>query len=454
MHNPNKKCIFYWIFVLIFLICYPIYEPLGIFAGAGLILTVIVILNLGVALPQHVSIPHLMILNYVLQHFLAALVLYIYPPDPNYDIGQNRYPIYLSYAVPCCIALYGGVSFALRKIRPVLYDINQVTNELPAWAYYWKYLYFIGLLFHFAISYLPYSSALGFFILLLSFLRYVGLFTGILLRQKTWLFYAAFSVFIDLAQAASRGMFHDLILSGGSLFLIIAYRYRWRARGVVVIVFVTAFLIIFQSIKEDYRQIVWHNKNISAHENRFSILGDLIYEKTVSLATGTNMESLGYTFVRFNQGWIVDRVMRRVPDIEPYAHGATIVKGMYAAFIPRFIDPDKPMASGRDIFLKYTGISLRQTAMSIGVSGEMYANFGFLGGIIGVGVFGFLVGFLYMRLYKRAAENPVWWAWGPFVGFWAMKAEEGIMEITTWVVKSLIVMATVIFITNLIAKKK
>jgi hypothetical protein len=62
--------------------------------------------------------------------------------------------------------------------------------------------------------------------------------------------------------------------------------------------------------------------------------------------------------------------------------------------------------------------------------------------------FGYLLGLLYKLLHKKAEENVVWWAWGPFVGFYAMKAEEGFMEITTWIVKSLVVMFVIIFITN------
>jgi hypothetical protein len=78
--------------------------------------------------------------------------------------------------------------------------------------------------------------------------------------------------------------------------------------------------------------------------------------------------------------------------------------------------------------------------------GELYANFGVAGGIIGMGVFGFIIGVLYRILSDKAVFHPVWYAWGPFTGFFVMKAEEGLMEIMTWMIKSGVVMLLVILL--------
>lgn len=458
MYNSNllyssnfKKFAIYLALLFVIILFYPYYESVGMFAGLGLYFSVLVLLNMGTMLYGQVSLPYLMVFNYFLQHLLAALVLYIYPPLPLYDIGHDRYSFYLSFAVPCCIALFLGAVLATKKAKGIPFNPDTVNNNFPAWACYAKHLYWIGLLSYFATSSLSSFPVLSFLFVLASSLRFVGLFTLILAGDKKWWLYALILFWLEIASSVATGFFHDLILWSGSLFLVLSYRYRWRTMSILTLVLAMIFLILFQSVKGQYRQLV--SQEEKSVVQKISLLTDMMTSQMNSADTLFDPTIMAATLVRFNQGWIVNKVMRRVPDVEPYAHGNTIVKGLYAAFIPRVIDPDKPVAGGRENFEKYTGLQLsRETAMNIGVTGEMYANFGLYGGVIGMAVYGYLIGLLYLLLYNKALENPVWWAWGPFVGFMAMKAEEGLMETITWIVKSLIIMVAIIIICKKIKK--
>lgn len=441
---------FYWALLFVAILLYSFFDSIGVVAVVGLFFCGVVIFNLGMTLSEQISLLHLMVVNYFLQHLLASLVLYIYPPVALYDIGSDRFPIYLSFAVPCCIALYLGAILATKNknVKGSFFKRESVHINLPAWASYAKHLYWIGFLVLLVSPHLSNIANISFVLVLVSFLSYVGLFTLILTGDKKWWLYALLLFSYGLITAVTHGFFHNLILWSGAFFLLLSYRYCWRMKSLLILLIAIFFIMLLQSVKEQYRQLS-RQESSSSVTTKIYFLKELMASQIMSTNSLFNPNTIAATFVRFNQGWIVNRVMLRVPDVEPYANGATIIKGLYASFIPRFIDPDKPIAGGRINFEKYTGLKLsRETAMNIGVTGEMYANFGLYGGVIGMAVYGFLLGLLYLFLYNKAIENPVWWAWGPFVGFMAMKAEEGLMETTTWIIKSMLVMFIVIYVCN------
>lgn len=447
-----KKLALAWAILLILAVCYPLYEDIGVYVGVGVFFYAFLLFNMGMLLSEQVAIPHLMAFNYFFQLFFASLVLYFYPPPSFYDIGKDNYPAYLSYAVPACIALYLGAVLAMRNLKPVYFNLEKVKSNFPAWACHAKVLFYAGLFFYLVSSLFSNISALAFVFVLLAALRYVGLFALILSGARRWWIYAVIVLALQLVSAASHGMFIDLVLWGAAFFLIVAYRYKWKARAVLVLVVALVFLTTLQSVKSNFRKTAWRN-SVSASA-KLSSLGDLLVRRIDTPGSIFDAGNIAVTFVRFNQGWIVNRVIQRVPDIEPYAYGETIIKDLYAAFVPRVLAPDKAVAGGVQYMDRFAGIRLEGTSMNIGVAGEMYANFGIYGGVLGMGVFGYFIGFLYSILYKKAAQNPVWWAWGPFVGLFALKGEEGFMEITGWIVKSIIVMATIIFIAEKLSRRQ
>ena len=83
--------------------------------------------------------------------------------------------------------------------------------------------------------------------------------------------------------------------------------------------------------------------------------------------------------------------------------------------------------------------------MNLGYAGEMYANFGYWGGIAGCFFYALLLGLAFRWAFKRAVVHPLWWALVPYVGLIGLKADDGIADILNWLVKATIVAAAVYY---------
>jgi hypothetical protein len=152
------------------------------------------------------------------------------------------------------------------------------------------------------------------------------------------------------------------------------------------------------------------------------------------------------TAMRYNQGWIVNRIMFIVPNVEPYAKGDTLKTAAVAAVLPRVIAENKLRSGGQEYMARYAGIELNEsTSMNMGYAGEMYANFGLVGGIIGCGIYALFFGLLFRWFCDRAFLHPLWWSLVPFIFFAAMKAEDGIADALGWTIKSCFILAGIYF---------
>src|ERR1035441_421181 len=86
---------------------------------------------------------------------------------------------------------------------------------------------------------------------------------------------------------------------------------------------------------------------------------------------------------------------------------------------------------------RFAGYTLTEdTSMNLGFAGEMYANFGYRGGIVGCGVYALILGLLFRWVTVRAQTSPLWWAIAVYVGHWALKAETDIGTVLNYLVKA------------------
>jgi len=158
------------------------------------------------------------------------------------------------------------------------------------------------------------------------------------------------------------------------------------------------------------------------------------------LTGGYSDDSLGEMVLRFNQGWIVDRVLHHVPAYEPYAFGETIISAVEAAALPRIIAPDKHDVGGREFMIRFAGYEPEEgTSMDIGFAGELYANFGYWGGIIACGLYALMIGLALRWVSVRALRSPLWWAVAIYAGHWAFKVETDIGAVLNYAVKAALV---------------
>jgi hypothetical protein len=196
-------------------------------------------------------------------------------------------------------------------------------------------------------------------------------------------------------------------------------------------------------IKLDYRSQLLENPDLTI-DARLEALGHALGNQIEEPLGPFSGRSLSHTVARVNQGWIISRTMYWTPTREPFANGETLVEALRAVLIPRVIDPNKYTAGGSNLS-RFTGIPLRGgTSMNLSPVGEMYANFGRIGGLLGVFGFALGLGLLYGLFARWAFDSPLWWAWAPYVMLYTMQAETGIGEAVNHVARSFLIMMVVV----------
>jgi len=166
----------------------------------------------------------------------------------------------------------------------------------------------------------------------------------------------------------------------------------------------------------------------------------LLQSATKAFTDGYGDDALGDMVQRFNQGWIIDRVLHHVPAEEPYASGETIVSALVASALPRIVMPGKHEIGGRAFMERFAGYPIREgTSMNLGFAGEMYANFGYWGGIAGCGIYALVLGLALRWVCLRARQSALWWAVAIYAAHWAFKAETDIGAVLNYLVKAALV---------------
>ena len=283
-------------------------------------------------------------------------------------------------------------------------------------------------------------ASLAYFFHILSQLRYVGVLYFLAspgLKPKLLAVVAVSPLFLTSSASA---MFHDLLLWMGILLSF------WFAKGVkseafkaAVIVLAVAGVFTIQGVKGSFREKVWGGQEASLSEHFVDFWTHSFSSNPDEIVEGA--------LIRLNQGWIVSHVQAYVPVVEPYARGSTLKDAFSAALLPRFIYVAKEKAGGRRNFLRFTGLELNeQTAMTISLLGEGYANFGRAGGALFLLLTALTMAGSYSWLLQWTRQHPLFLFWIPIVYYQAIKAETDFTEILNHVVKGGIVAVTAFYL--------
>lgn len=212
------------------------------------------------------------------------------------------------------------------------------------------------------------------------------------LRLFLWVILIPISIIVGLGSGL-------LSIPMKAVLVLLWLNWAVRKRTPVKAVFV-CFLIffLFQGVKNDFRESVWYGseQKIGAVEKGWtfiSLLSDRItgdYEKTIQTSTEQTAKRTALLQT-------LAAVVESTPDTIPYWGGETYIP-LLVSPIPRLIWPDKPsMTLGQDFGHRYDLIDDDdlQTSANLPQMVELYANFGWLGIIIGM----LLLGVFYRVLY-------------------------------------------------------
>ncbi len=431
-----------------------LYEKDSMWIGIGIFAAVAVALHTFMVARLVPWIPGMVAVVAFIQWVIAPWVAYYVPPDATvFEMAQTAAD-YFAYAVPVTLLFTIGMYLPMVRVGRSVPE-RRVINEPKSFRATCDWMIGLGTVGFLLLPHMP--LAYRYSMELTTYLAFVGAFGLMLVNQKGWWWRILFVLAIRMAISTGSGLFHEFMLWLAYSAALWIYARRVRGRTVLFLLVVGGFFVgVLDEAKLEFRKQIALAPDMSVSD-RFAALGTAVgsqAQEPVKTFTGA---ALSHFVTRLNQGWIIARVMYWVPVQEPYANGETLINAFRAALIPRMLDPGKYEAGGGEYFERFTGFTLYNTSMNLSVAGEMYANFGFYGGMIGSFFFGFGLGLIF-RQFARAAERSVlWWAWAPYVMLYAMMAENGIGEGVNQIAKSALVMiAAVTFIPgwqNLLLKR-
>jgi hypothetical protein len=402
----------------------------------GIIAVIFVFYKFITALGKHLPILELMLLIAGMQWILGAAIEY------QTAFSHFKYYMYVDeleymrYVVPAYIAFVVLVLYGLRKVK-IIIDVDRFSGYSKLGIV----LIVLGLLADLLRPSVP--DSLKFILFLLANFKYVGAIILFFSKQK-WhqiLLYLA-AIYLAVVSLAS-GFFHEFIIWCTFFYMFWCCKKKPSIKFSLIVIISGFFLsTIIQAVKMDYRVFLQ-----SGFEGSYSSLFMDILNKRLAGGLAEDTEAQSELNVRLNQGWIISAIMDHTPNVEPYGKGVTIKEAIFASALPRFLNPNKKVASGRDNFEKFTGISLDSTtSMGISIVGESYANFGRIWGIIFMGIYGFFIIKIWGFLNKKIKQNLVILFFLPLIFLQVIKAESELLTVLNHLVKTSILVFIFLFL--------
>ena len=397
----------------------------------GLMLVAFLLIRFVKRLGETVPIMEFMLLLAGLQWILGPMIEYYFPTNHYKYYMYVPEAEYMGYVVPAFAVFVLGIFGGLGALSKVQIPIAQ----LKRFKYYGLSIFLIGVFFDLISAYLP--GTLGFFAFLVGNFKFAGaiilFFSGDTRLRK--IFYLALGyLFLRAIQSA---MFHDLVLWTVFFYMFWALKYQPTRRQIYLTILLGVFsLSTLQTIKATYRAQVWRGYS----GNKLELFTGLVVDAVFT--SNNNEETLRGTQnnIRLNQGWIISAIMDEIPRRTTFIGGETIGQAISASILPRFLNPNKTRAGGRENFMRFTGLQLgRGTSMGISIIGEAYGNYGILGGIVFMGVWGFFLARFWRWLLKKASKNLVLIAFLPLIYLQVVKAETELVVVLNHLVKASIV---------------
>lgn len=232
-------------------------------------------------------------------------------------------------------------------------------------------------------------------------------FIGLIFSSKSInIFYLIISVSILFLTAIRTGMTGELIyflLYAMLLFLLKINYNNFQSKLTIYAVLLLGFvtLTLIQNSKTSYRNEVW----LGSREASLSTFSNVL-KKEINNYNLLDLDSYTGMLYRLNQGYLVSAAMVKVPSQVSFVNGETIISSLKDAFIPRIFDPDKEEAGGRLKISRFTNLVLvGSTSMNIGLLGESYVNFGKVGAIFFIFIFGLLFAYFEQTVLSYGEKN-------------------------------------------------
>jgi hypothetical protein len=326
---------------------------------------------------------------YAFNYLLSPAITYQLNPDLlKYGMKINS-DVYFSLAFPGFLLFAVGMfSIPNRLFNIQFVKINQaaVMNE--------RFLLqttIIGILLRIFSNVFP--GEIGFFVYLLSMVRFVGAFSLFASNAKKYIWLALLVLLIELFYGFRLGMYHDAIMWVMFFALFFVYTFKPSRKFKLIGASRLILLVLFvQAIKGAYREQVWTDGKEASLET-ISNVGSTI-TNSESLTGEKNLLS---SLSRGNQAWIFASTVDRMDGYKDFQGMTNINKYIEAALLPRFLAPNKLESGNKEIFNSFSGHIINEgTSMGLGIFADGYIAYG----ARGVYIFGFVLGLIFSLTFK------------------------------------------------------
>jgi len=350
---------------------------------------------------------------------------------------------YFDYLIPANLALFAGLNLVFYKnTRNAVVYVERAKAYVADKTKVGVTFIAIGLVSTQFMGHVP--ESLSFIFYLFGMLGYVGgFYLYFSLKKRRGLVITLMTVAFFL-QALQKGVFGEFIMYVmlAASLIIAQYRFRFLPK---LSLFVIGFfaIVILQSVKIQYRNLTWTSKGQTSADYRgkgnAEIFSDLVMDRLTDPSSIFSEKSLFYMNRRLNQGWLISLTMNYVPRVEPFANGETIWLSLAAVLVPRFLWPDKPEAGGAFNLARFVGIKKKLNySMNIGPYGEGYGNFGPVGGVVFIFLYGLVIAFFLHKTLQMTKKYPSLIIWMPLLFYYVLNVETDILTTINSFVKAVV----------------
>ena len=369
---------------------------------------------------------------YTSQHYMARLFKrYMQVPEENY----------FTYALPALLIFTIILSFPLhsRKVEDsdaFLYrHIERIKQYLARHPQIGASIMVVGLAEMFLTNFIP--GSIKFFFDIFFFSSFAGVlmvYFGKNYKYKTVLI--PLFIALVLFKALESTMFTVIAYMSVALASFFVIGNKTGILKKVGYFFIGCFFIlVLQNTKMAYRRAL-RVSGISGTA-QISTFVDIVKNQFFVSQTFFQVDEFYPLFVRFNQGYNVSMVMKRIPVAQDFDEGDMVFKSLLASVTPRFLWPDKPMAGGHFNMKYYAGITITNYSTNVGPLGELYGAFGVLGGIAAFSLLAFYIRFVYFKVWRISMKYPIMILWLPVIFYQATySAENDILQILNSTLKT------------------
>jgi hypothetical protein len=167
------------------------------------------------------------------------------------------------------------------------------------------------------------------------------------------------------------------------------------------------FLMVFwSSVKPDYRLFLNNGTETQIVQQPLGDRIDFLSARFMSFDGDQFNDGFSKLVARASYIDFLAMTMEYVPSNTPHENGARTLQALTHIVTPRIIFADKPpLESDTVVAAKYTGLTFTNydyVSISIGYLAELYVDFGWLGAIVAMLVFGVIMGAFVQRILRYA----------------------------------------------------